>query len=117
MNTFDGAFQGMAGLKAGYWLWLAAFPDLSTRMDFQLAEGDRVVTFKTLSGTHMGQFYGIPATRRRVKYPFVDILRVIDGKICEYWGVPDLLRMYQQLGVCPEIAYLDRPPDAVEVPV
>src|SRR5829696_6854366 len=46
----------------------AAFPDLHVRIDDMLAEGDRVVTRQTFSGTHHGEWSGVPATGRRVSW-------------------------------------------------
>src|ERR1700710_1835690 len=43
-----------------------AFPDLRVEIHDQIAEGDKVVTRKTLRGTHRGDFFGIPATNRAV---------------------------------------------------
>ena len=46
-------------------------------------------------GTHAGEFLGVPATGRGVAVSFIDIVRVVDGKLVEEWGgldQPDLLR-------------------------
>jgi predicted ester cyclase len=66
-----------------------------------VAEGDRVVTKKTFTGTHTAELNGIPPTGKRVSITYVDILRLRDGKIIEHWLSMDQLSFMQQLGVLP----------------
>ena len=44
-----------------------------------------------LHGTHQGEFLGIPATGKKVRFYTVDAMQVGDGKITEHWGVATLL--------------------------
>ncbi len=78
--------------------FLSAFPDSHVMIDDMIAEGDRVATKKTFTGTHTGDFDDIPATGNRVTIQYVDILRLRDGKIIEHWLSMDHLRFRQQLG-------------------
>ncbi len=78
-----------------------AFPDSRVTIDDMIAEGDRVVTKKTFTGTHTGEFNGIPATGKQVTLQYVDILRLRDGRIVEHWLSMDQLSFMQQLGVIP----------------
>ena len=82
--------------------FLGAFPDSRFTIEDMIAEGDRVVTKKTFTGTHTAEFVGIPPTGRRVTLQFVDIMRVRDGRIVEHWLSMDQLSFMQQLGVIPE---------------
>jgi steroid delta-isomerase-like uncharacterized protein len=77
------------------------FPDVHATLDDVLAEGDKVVTRITWTGTHKGEFMGIPATGKSVKFTEIHIQRVVDGKIVEHWSVLDQLTMLRQLGVIP----------------
>ncbi len=77
------------------------FPDARFAINDMVAEGDRVVTKKTFSGTHTGEFAGIPPTGNRVELTYVDILRLRDGRIVEHWLSMDQLTFMQQLGVIP----------------
>lgn len=80
----------------------AAFPDM--RMDVQdvIASGDKAVARVRVSGTHQGEFMGIPATGKPVSLNIIDITRFgDDGLAREHWGVTDQLAMMQQLGVIP----------------
>jgi steroid delta-isomerase-like uncharacterized protein len=81
--------------------FLDALPDATFTIDDMIAEGDQVVTKKTLHGTHAGELAGIPATGREVTLQYVDIMRVRDGRITEHWLSMDQLSFMQQLGVIP----------------
>ncbi len=78
-----------------------AFPDLHVSIDDQVAEGDKVVTRWTATGTQSGVFQGIPPTGRRGTMSGIDIDYVIDGKTVECWSLADTLSLLQQLGVIP----------------
>jgi predicted ester cyclase len=66
-----------------------------------LAEGDRVMTYKIFSSTHLGDFMGIPPTGKQVEFDSIDIFTVKDGQLAAHWAVGDHLTMMQQLGVIP----------------
>ena len=97
--------SGMPTDRAGGKMFLGgflnAFPDSRVRIDDMVAEGDRVATKKTFTGTHTGEFMGIQPTGNRVTLQYVDILRLRDGQIIEHWLSMDQLSFMQQLGVIP----------------
>ena len=78
--------------------FLSAFPESRVVVDDMIAEGDRVVTKKTFTGTHTGEFMGIAPTGNAVTIQYVDILRLRDGRIVEHWLSMDQLSFLQQLG-------------------
>ncbi len=82
--------DGVRALFSALW---AAFPDLQATIHDQVAEGDKVATRKTLSGTHDGPFLGLPPTGKRVSFDVIDILRLADGKVLERWCVVDQLAL------------------------
>lgn len=91
------------GVKEFFRMLRAAFPDL--RMDAQdvLASGDKAVARVMFTGTHQGEYMGMPATGKSVNVQLIDIVRFgDDGLAREHWGVFDALAMMQQLGVMPE---------------
>ncbi len=67
----------------------------------QLAEGDKVVSRCTLTGTHRGEWVGIPPTCKRVSIETISIQRWRGGKMVEAWLAMDMLGWMQQLGVVP----------------
>jgi steroid delta-isomerase-like uncharacterized protein len=87
-----GAKQYVAQLRTG-------FPDLHLVIEDQIAEGNRVVTRWVASGTHKGEFQGVPPTGRKIRVVGTVIDRIDDGKIVECWSQVDELGMMQQLGV------------------
>lgn len=94
-----GQGPGRAGLQYAVKLLTTAFPDLHWVADEQIAEGDTVVTRFTWTGTHAGEFLGIPATGKKVAVWGVVIDVVRDGWFCESRIIMDLPSLLQQLGV------------------
>ena len=89
------------GARQLYKTLRTAFPDFHADIHWQLADGDRVTTYKTYHGTHKGEFFGIAPTGRKIAFETVDVMRVRDGKIAEHWGVANLFSLMQQLGALP----------------
>jgi steroid delta-isomerase-like uncharacterized protein len=79
----------------------SAFPDLKATIEHLIAEGDEVVFHMTWTGTHQGEFMGIPPTGKSISINVIDILGIAEGKFVEHWGVMDSMAMMQQLGVVP----------------
>ena len=92
---------GREGAKQFAAMMRSAFPDLHLTIEDMIAEGDKVVMRSTWSGTHEGEFMGIPATGRQVTVSAIDITRVADGRMVEHWEQFDALGLMQQLGVVP----------------
>jgi steroid delta-isomerase-like uncharacterized protein len=97
-----GMQHGLEGHNAIVALFRAAFPDQWWQIEDLIAEEDRVVARTTMTGTHRGDFFGIPATGRAVRLSGIHILRIADGKIAEHWGNNDDLGLMRQLGVIPD---------------
>ncbi len=79
----------------------AAFPDLNISVEQLVADDDNVAIAYTVTGTHQGDFLGIPATGRQIKARGVQIARFQKGQIVERWGSSDQLGILQQLGINP----------------
>ena len=77
----------------------AAFPDWHNRIDELVTEDDKVVARITCSGTHRGNFAGVPPTESHVSYVGAAIFRLRDGKIQEGWVVGDTQELWRGLGV------------------
>lgn len=100
-QTFDGLFQGIEGLRQGYAEMLRAFPDYRVEVHDLIAEGDKVVTHKTISFTHKDTFLEMPATGKHISFKVIDIFRIEDGLIAECWLQYEELQFLQQLGAIP----------------
>ena len=91
------------GVKQFFHMYRAAFPDLRMEAQDILVSGDKAVARVRATGTHQGEFLGMPATGKSVDVQLIDIIRFgDDGLAHEHWGVFDALAMMQQLGAIPE---------------
>jgi steroid delta-isomerase-like uncharacterized protein len=96
------ASEGREGLKKQIAMYRDAFPDLRLTVEDQIAEGDKVVSRWTATGTHQSDALGIPATGKSSTVTGIGIDRFEDGMIVEVWGNWDTLGMLQQIGAIPE---------------
>ena len=90
---------GVEGVRAVLGAIRAAFPDHDAQIVHIVAEGDLVATYKTLTGTHMGDFFGLAATGLRATIRVMDFVRYDDGRVAEHWNIVDLAGLRAQLGV------------------
>ncbi len=96
-----GVPPGLEGSKAMFGMLHSAFPDLKATIEHLVAESDQVVLHMIWTGTHKGEFMGIPPTGKSISVNVIDILSIADGKFVEHWGVMDQMAMMQQLGLAP----------------
>jgi len=90
------------GVQAFFRMQLAGFPDMHMHVEDVVASGDKVVARVRYTGTHRGEFMGMPATGKSVDVQLIDVFGFgDDGRVHEHWGVMDALAMMQQLGVVP----------------
>jgi steroid delta-isomerase-like uncharacterized protein len=87
--------------KQTFGLTRNAFPDMRLVIDDIFAEGDKVACRWTVSGTHQGEYQGIPPTNNKVVVSGNNIFRIANGKVAEIWSRSNTLGMMQQLGVIP----------------
>ena len=92
---------GIQGTRLFFNMLFTAFPDLHATIEDIIAEGDKVVDRMTCEGTHQGMFMGAPPTGKRVTWSFIDINRIVDGKVVEHWAEVDTIGIMQQLGLVP----------------
>ena len=92
---------GPALLKEVFGRLHRAFPDLHITVEDLIAEGDKVVARDTVTGTHQGEYMGLPPTGKSITYNEIVICRFADGRIAETWGVVDVLSQLRQLGALP----------------
>ena len=92
---------GREAVKQLTTMFRSAFPDFKATIDDIVAEGDKVVIRQTWSGTHKGEFMGVPPTGKSVSFGVIDIIRIAGGKFVEHWGQMDMMGMMQQLGAIP----------------
>ncbi len=86
------------GLKQLFAMGLKAFPDWHEAIEDIIAEGDKVWVRLSYTGTHKSEFFGLAPTGKKIASKSVDIYRVVDGKLAEYWNVTDNTDMFKQIG-------------------
>ncbi|WP_433511776.1 ester cyclase [Nonomuraea sp. CA-143628] len=94
-----GQGPGPDGYKAMFGEMRAAFPDLRVEVEHLIATDDELAFAYTISGTHLGDLMGHPATGKKVSYRGMQISRFADGKLVERWGSSDQLGMLGRLGL------------------
>lgn len=85
------------GVKAGCFRYFEAFPDMHVALEDLIAEGDRVFLRSTLTGTHDGEYKGIPPTGRHVATECAEVFRIADGKFAGYWCLTNVAGLMRQL--------------------
>ena len=98
---FPTPVPGIEGWRIVNAMFRAAFPDMRIMIEDEIAEGNRVAARGYFTGTHQGDFMGVPATGRTIRVKYIDIWSVEDGKLKDNWIQMDMLGMMQQLGVIP----------------
>lgn len=99
--NISGASVGPEAYKHQVALFLAGFPDLRFTIEDTIAEKDKVVSYWTISGTHKGEYMGVPPTNRKMSVDGITIHQIARGKIIESFTNWDVWGMMQQLGAVP----------------
>jgi steroid delta-isomerase-like uncharacterized protein len=83
-----------------------AFPDVHHDIVDMVAEGEDIVAIRfNVTGTHKGEFQGIPPTGKKVSFAGMGFLTIIDGKVTEEWAINDTMGLMQQIGAIPADAH------------
>ena len=81
-----------------------SFPDLRHEIIDMVAEGDKVAVRLSVTGTHKGDFQGIPPTGNKLFLEEMGFITIIDAKITEGWISTDTMRLMKQIGAVPSIS-------------
>lgn len=95
---------GPEGFKGLISTFRSAFPDLQIDAVDILVEGDRAAWRVEGTGTHQGDFNGIPPTGKRVSFGGIDIGEMRNGKAWKHYSSPDMVGLLTQLGVLPDMS-------------
>jgi predicted ester cyclase len=90
-NTIESTKKLMSSL-------IAAFTDLTYKIEDTLGEGDLVAQRVTAGGTMKGEFSGMKPSGKIATWSEMHILRFANGKIVEHWANVDQMGMLAQLG-------------------
>ena len=93
--------NGPQELRQSIETFRSAFPDLYMLVEEQIADGDRVSNQGYITGTHRGEFLGIPASGQQIKVNVISIWRFKNSKVVENWVQLDLMSLMRQIGAVP----------------
>jgi predicted ester cyclase len=93
--------MGKAEVRGFYAAIFAAFD--SPQLDFHevLWEGDVCTIRFTMTGRHVGEFMGVPATGADIALPGITILRFDGDRTIERFSQTDMLGLMVQMGAVP----------------
>jgi len=104
VDVLDEVAAGEFAAVARRWVspFQSAFPDFEMEIVELIAEGDKVVGHFRCSGTHLGEWLGVPATGRRFEnVDEIYLFGVREGRLVSALGVEDNLTRLRQLGITP----------------
>ena len=84
------------GFKQFLTEFFEAFPDWYSTIEHIVAENSLVMIFLNGTGTHKGNFRGVPPTKRLVNIRSADLYRIENGVIAGHWDVVDQLNLLKQ---------------------
>ncbi len=88
------------GIIEAFKMEFQGFPnDYNGKTHELIAKGDKVIARLTVTGTHEGEYYGIPATGNKIEFGVIDIYHIKEGKIVEIREEIDSLGLVRQLGM------------------
>jgi C-1 hydroxylase len=99
VSPTGGVLEGREQIERVYRLWMTAFPDIAVQSADLLIDGDRVAQLLRISGTHLGDFFGMPPTNRHVDVEAALLLVTRDGLVAEERRVYDFTGLLVQVGV------------------
>ena len=89
---------GLDAMKAGWKVFYGALKDLKATPHAEISEGDTLIDFLTFEANYTGDYMGQPVSDMPIKYNQVEMVRIANGKIVEWWAEMDRLWMAEQLG-------------------
>lgn len=91
------ATQGLGDYVSGLKAVVRAFPDYRWDLRHLLIDPPVIAAHFVGTGTHLGEFLGVPRTGRSVSIHEFAVYRVSGGKIAEVWVTADNMHLLSQL--------------------
>ena len=89
---------GLDAMKAGWKVHFGSMQDMSVTPVAEICEGDLLMEFYAFTANYTGEYLGQQVSELPIKYNQVEIVRVENEKIVEWWVEMDRLWMAEQLG-------------------
>ena len=82
--------------QAYHWMH-SVFGDIQFDVEQLMAEGDLVFSRAMATGTHVGEFMGVPATGRPIRFAAVVVSQISGGKHVKDWSFIDTMTILKQI--------------------
>src|SRR3954451_14267166 len=102
--ALDEVYEGKAAVGEVLSKLFRAIPDLVFTAEDEIIRGDSVAGKWTISGTHRGTLFGLPATGRPIEIRGVSMLQMRDGKFLRDDFFFDTGSVLRQVGLMPSLA-------------
>jgi steroid delta-isomerase-like uncharacterized protein len=99
----SGSQTGPEAYKRQVTRFTTAFPDLRFSIEDIVSEKDKLVVSWNISGTHKGEYEGIPPTDKKISVEGITINHIANGKILDSYVSWDALGLMRQLGHAPPL--------------
>ena len=99
VSPTGGVLEGREDIQRIYQVWFTAFPGLRFTEHDLLIDGDRVAMIMTISGTHAGDFFGLPASGRHVQANCAFVYTLDGNQIIHERRILDFTGVLVQVGV------------------
>ena len=86
------------GFREATVIFYAAFPDVNYQVDNMVSQDDTVVVELTITGTHKGEFLGVPPTDRKLNTQVALVLELEAGKVKRWRTYTDMATLMRQIG-------------------
>ena len=88
---------GAERAKQAYHWMRSVFGDIQFDVEQMMAEGDLVFSRAMATGTHTGEFMGVPATGKPIRFAAVVVSQIADGKHVKDWSFIDTMAILKQI--------------------
>ena len=89
---------GLDAMKAGWQVFFGSMQDMSVIPIAEISEGDILMEFYTFTANYTGEYLDQQVSGIPIKYNQVEMVRIENEKIVEWWVEMDRLWMAEQLG-------------------
>ncbi len=94
-----GNLEGITAFRDYYQNFLTGFSDIKFTVKNIFGQDNKIVKHWNFTGKHTGDFFGIPATGKRVDVEGVTLVKMKDGRIAQEQDFMDNGVLMQQLGL------------------
>lgn len=99
VSPTGGVLEGLVEIERIYRVWFTAFPDLVFATEDLLVDENRVCLLCRITGSHAGEFFGMPPTGRKIEVAGAFIYRIEDRLIVHERRILDFTGLLVQVGV------------------